>query len=140
MCYLDIRISCQCLQRADLIRNHVFEIVGTHVDATPSKSPDVIEAWMCADRNTLALCVGNNLAHGQRITGVEAAGDVRRPDNLKYVGIVANLVGSETFGHIGVEVDFFRHHRALSRSRMSHLRGGIDCPFYDTQKEEEIAV
>ena len=103
------------LQRTDLIRDHVFEIVGTHVDATPSKSPNVIEARVCADRNTLALCVGNNLAHGQGITGVEAAGDVRGPYDLEYIGIVANLVGSETFGHIGVEVDFYRHHRALSR-------------------------
>src|SRR5437588_1426871 len=120
MGYLDIRISCQRLQRTDLIRNHVFEIVGTHVDAAPSKSPDVIKAWMRADRDTLALCVVNNLAHGQGIAGVETAGDVRGPDNLKYIGIVANLVGPETFGHIGVEVDLDRHHRAFLVLSFSH--------------------
>jgi hypothetical protein len=99
---LGVAIGRKRLQRTDLIRDHVFEIVRTHVDTAATKTPEVIEAWMSADCYSFTLGFLNNSVHRQRIAGMESASDIRGADNLEDAGIVPDFLRSKTLGHVGI--------------------------------------
>src|SRR5262245_59040150 len=60
--------------------------------------------------------------HHRRVAGVEAAGDVRRADDLDERRVVADGIGAPALGDVGVEVDLQGHGR-VSAERHPH-RGG----------------
>ena len=109
MRHLHARIRSQGLKGANLIGNHVFKIVGTHVDAPTAEAPEVVEAGMRTNTDAGALCIGNNLTHGQRITCMETAGDIGRTDDLQDPVVVANIISAEALRHVCVEVDLDGH-------------------------------
>ena len=80
---LYVRISRKRLKGADLIGNHVFEIVRPHVDTAAAKTPEIVEARVRANGYALQLCLADNPAHGQRIACMKAAGDIGRADDFQ---------------------------------------------------------
>ena len=107
---LEIAIGRKRLQRSDLIRDHVFEVVRTHVDTAATKTPEVIEARMSTDCYSFTLGFLNNSVHRQWIAGMESACDICGADDLEDAGIVSNFVRSETLSQIALIVNRKRHH------------------------------
>ena len=50
---------------------------------------------MRADADAFSLASVHDAAHGDRVAGMEAAGDARRTDDLENRVVVADVVGAE---------------------------------------------
>src|SRR5262245_10708541 len=112
------------VQRPDLIRDHALEIVGAHVDAAATESPEIIETRMRADTHALLLRAFHHSAHGDRIAGVKAAGDTGGTNDLQDRIVVADRIGAEPLAHVRVQIDNTGHRSTLRRVRCTPLGAG----------------
>ena len=103
------------LQRADLIGDEVLHLGRLQMHRPAPEALQVGEAGVRPDAHTCRLRGEHETVHHARIPGVEAAGDVGRGDELEELGVVADLVGAEAFGHIAIDVDASRHLLPLAR-------------------------
>jgi hypothetical protein len=55
------------------------------------------------------LCLLDDLAHGAGIACMKAAGDTGRFDDFEDFGVVPDVIGSEAFPHVCVEIDLKSH-------------------------------
>src|SRR6266404_8951214 len=102
---LGIGVASHRLERPDLVGDHVFELARVHVDAPPSEPPQIVEPRMGAGADARGDGLGDHPLHGNRVAGVEAAGDARRADDLEQAGVVTDVVRAKALAHIGVEID-----------------------------------
>jgi hypothetical protein len=93
------------VERPDLVRNHVLEVLRAHLDLPSAETPEVVEARVRADRDAVRLRHLHGVRHHGRIAAVEAAGDARRVDYLHDRFVVADLEAAEALAHVGVDVD-----------------------------------
>src|SRR4029450_8670791 len=121
---LVVDIGCQPVERADLIGNHRFQIVGAHLDATPAKSPKVVEPRMGADADACFLGALHEPAHGHRIAGVKPARDARRTNDLQDGVVIADALRAETLAHVGVQIDGGCHNATLWIFAEGSIRSG----------------
>src|ERR1700730_8059793 len=109
MRHLGAGVARHRLQCADLVGDHIFELARVHIDAPPSEPPQIVESRMRTDGDARGDGLGDHPLHGNRIAGVEPAGDARRADDLAEPRIVADVVRTKPLAHIGVEIDRFCH-------------------------------
>ncbi|MNT89810.1 hypothetical protein D3C72_2306040 [compost metagenome] len=64
---------------------------------------------MRADRCALGQRKRHGFRHDRCVAGMEAAGDVGRPDHLHEFSVVADLVLAEALAHVGIEIDLWLH-------------------------------
>ncbi len=57
--------------------------------------------------------LGDHPVHGPGVAGVKPAGDIGGADDFQDAGIVADVVGAESLGHVGVQIDLDRHGSSL---------------------------
>ena len=94
------------LQGADLVHDHLFDVLGLlALKLAPPKPPDVEKARMCADPDAVFLGQAYRVEHDKRIAAVKAAGDIRRRDDLQHLGVAAHRPGAKALAHVAVEVD-----------------------------------
>ena len=121
--HLQAGVGRHGLQRADLVGDHVLEVLRLHLDAAAAEAPQIVEARMHADADAQLLGQHAQPVHGVGVAGVEAAGHAGRLDDLHQVGVVADVVGAPALGDIGVEIDRRGHRlRTLARWRLSIMR------------------
>src|SRR5690242_11515051 len=60
---------------------------------------------MGADGDAALTGDADGVAHGCRVTGVEAARDVRRGHDLKQCVVLARAPASESLSEVGVQID-----------------------------------
>src|SRR5215467_9828184 len=94
------------LERADLVDDDLFDVLGfLALDYAPAKAPDVEKARMRADPDAVFLRPGYGLEHDERVAAVEAAGDIRRGDDLQHLGVAAHRPGAKALAHVAIKVD-----------------------------------
>ncbi len=118
---LDTGIAGNPDQGADLVGNHVFQVIGVHVDAPPAEAPKVVETGMGADGDIVFLRRQDHVAHDPGVAAVKAAGDIDRSDDLHDRGVIADVIGAVALADIGVKVYFHTHAR---QSYVISGRGG----------------
>ena len=111
-------IGSHAVEGADLVGDHVLQIIRAHVDLAAAKAPQVIESGMGADAAALFLGALDHPAHGVGVAGMEAAGDARRADDLQDAVVVADVIGAEALAHVCVHVHRDAHVFRLSVSNL----------------------
>src|SRR5674476_1670860 len=81
-------------------------------------------ARMRADRDALGMCHAYRPVHRGRISGVKAAGNIRRRHVVQDLRIVSHPVSAETLAHIAIQIYAVHHFSRFSwliecRSRCS---------------------
>ncbi len=68
-------IGGERLERADLVSDHVLQVVCTNLDAPPPEAPEIVVARMAADADALFLGLLHDIVHRHRVACMEPAGD-----------------------------------------------------------------
>ena len=101
------------LQRADLVDQPCLQFRRRQVHAAPAEALQIGKRRVRAEADPARQRRTHGLAHHQRVTGMEAAGDVRAGHHIEHGGVVAHRPGAEAFAEVGVEVDRVQGHRHL---------------------------
>ncbi len=92
-------------QRAQLVEDVGAYFGGSQVHGAATETPEVREAGVGANSDSAAHAFGYRGVHDVRVTGVEAAGDVRTGHNLEQGRVIPHGVGAEALAQIGDEIN-----------------------------------
>ncbi len=92
------------VERAELVEHLVAQFREVVRDVPPAEAGEVPVAHLGADGDLPLRGGGADPAHGGRVAGVEAAGDVGRGDQVQQRLVVAEPPGTESLTEISVEV------------------------------------
>lgn len=94
------------LERTNLVCDELLDVIGAlYGQHSATEPPQVHEAWVGANIDFFAHRMGYSFTHGKGVAGMEAAGDVRRGNDLEQGRVVAHCIGAVAFSHVGIQID-----------------------------------
>ena len=113
------------LQGTDLVHDVGRQFHRGDVDAAPAKPGEVEVSDLGADPHPAPGRGAAGSRQADRVSRVEAAGEVGAGDDVEHRGVVTEFPHPEPFGEVGIEIDG-AHRSSLGRSRIQPT--GADRP------------
>ncbi|MNT20513.1 hypothetical protein D3C72_1558230 [compost metagenome] len=101
--------AAEGFQRADLVEHQGAHLLCRAGHVAAAESGEVRIGRMGADAHVVAHRQFDGALHGQRVGGMEPAGEVRLVHQRHGVLVVAHFPGTEAFPHVAVQQDWSVH-------------------------------
>ena len=104
----------ECREGTSLVKDHGTNFIRGIINTAAPEALYIGIAWMGTDYYPVFDCHGHGFFHDHGVTGMGSASNIRHVYMLHYLMVTADFIGSETFAHITVEIDFFHRRPPFS--------------------------